>query len=184
MSKLPSPVKNNIAWPDGVPKYRVPGTVRSAAAPELPCEGQKHRGRVPESCNYARLGETPIRHNVRNVYLMFSVLGIIYTGDTRHSPDSHNTNNNNHHEHCMQGAGDKLATTQWTAMCCDCCRHSSDISRQCWRHKLRGNRCWCLQRISCLPRTQHRGCSHHNAPDISHTRHNSSITLYYMYVDM
>ena len=79
----------------------IPGTVRSAAAPELPsAEGQKHRGRVPESCNYARLGETPIRHNVRNVYLMFSVLErgrIIYTGDTRHSPDSHNTNNNNHH---------------------------------------------------------------------------------------
>ena len=94
----------------------IPGTVRSAAAPELPsAEGQKHRGRgVPESCNYARLGETPIRHNVRNVYLMFSVLErgrIIYTGDTRHSPDSHNTNNNNHHQHCMQGAGDKLATT-------------------------------------------------------------------------
>ena len=93
----------------------IPGTVRSAAAPELPsAEGQKHRGRVPESCNYARLGETPIRHNVRNVYLMFSVLErgrIIYTGDTRHSPDSHNTNNNKHHQHCMQGAGDKLATT-------------------------------------------------------------------------
>ena len=83
----------------------IPGTVRSAAAPELPSEGQKHRGRVPESCNYARLGETPIRHNVRNVYLMFSVLGIIYTGDTRHSPDSHNKNNNEHHEHCMQGRG-------------------------------------------------------------------------------